>query len=170
MSGKFELGDYVEVKDRMAQFFAKHPEGSLREHLPFRIVTVGDKTFVAYTAAAYRSPDDPAPGIGSAWELVPGKTPYTKDSELQNAETSAWGRAILAANAADTTKGIASREEVQGRSQSRQSAPRQQRSAPAGGDRKREVVTRLQALGLSTAGNLEALEARLAEATAEANA
>lgn len=70
--------------------------------------------FIVYTAAAYRTPDDPRPGIGIAWEPVPGKTPYTADSEMMNAETSAWGRAIIAVGAADSSK-IASREEVRNR-------------------------------------------------------
>jgi hypothetical protein len=51
-----------------------------------------------------------------AWEVIPGKTPYTKDSEVQNAETSAWGRAIVAVGAA-TAKKIASREEVRNRTE-----------------------------------------------------
>src|SRR5690606_40824121 len=63
-------------------------------------------------AAAYRTPDDQRPGIGMAYEPYPGRTPYTRGSELQNAETSAWGRAIVAALAADTRRGIASAEEV----------------------------------------------------------
>lgn len=109
------LEDYNDVASRLAEFREKHPQGSLQAAEPFRVVTVGDKSFVCYTAAAYRSPEDPRPGIGVAWEPVPGRTPYTRDSELQNAETSAWGRAIVAALAADTKKGIASREELQAR-------------------------------------------------------
>lgn len=112
------LESYNDVASRMAEFFAKHPEGSLQpldQAQPFRVETVGDKTFVVYTAAAYRTPDDPRPGVGVAWEPFPGRTPYTRDSELQNAETSAWGRAILAVGAADTRKGVASREEVANR-------------------------------------------------------
>ncbi len=35
-----------------------------------------------------------SPGIGTAWEIVPGTTNFTRGSELQNLETSAWGRAI----------------------------------------------------------------------------
>jgi hypothetical protein len=68
---------------------------------------------VAYVAAAYRTPDDPRPGIGVAWELYPGTTPYTRDSELMNAETSAWGRAIVAVGI--PTKKIASADEVRNR-------------------------------------------------------
>lgn len=111
MSGKFDLGDYNEVKDRIAEFRAKHPEGSLQSE----VCQTGIDGFITVKAYAFRSPDDERPGVGLAWEPVPGRTPYTKDSELQNAETSAWGRAIIAVGAADASKGIASREEVQNR-------------------------------------------------------
>ena len=43
------------------------------------------------------------------------RSSFTKDSELQNAETAAWGRAIVAVLASDTKEGIASREEVRNR-------------------------------------------------------
>lgn len=115
---KRNLDDYVDVAERLATFRELHPTGSVQPADPanaFRVVTIGDATYVAYTAAAYRSPDDPRPGIGSAWEPVPGRTPYTHDSELQNAETAAWGRAIVAALAADTRRGVASRQEIRAR-------------------------------------------------------
>lgn len=113
------LGDYVDVAERLRIFRDKYPNGSLQPaypEKPFDIVTIGDKTFLVYIAAAYRSPEDTRPGIGSAWEPFPGRTPYTKDSELMVAETSAWGRAIMAALAADS-KRIASLDEVRARRQ-----------------------------------------------------
>jgi hypothetical protein len=122
------LSDYNDVASRMREFFEKHPEGSLRPwnpDEPYQVVSIGDRTFIAYTAQARRTPDDPNPGIGTAWEPFPGRTPYTKDSELMNAETSAWGRAILAVGAADTRKGIASREEVRNRQADRDDATQQ---------------------------------------------
>lgn len=106
---------YKEVPERIREFRALYPNGCLRAadpSQPYRLETVGSQTYLAYIAAAYRSPDDEAPGIGAAWEPVPGRTPYTKDSELQNAETSAWGRAIVAVLASDAKK-IASQEDVQ---------------------------------------------------------
>lgn len=123
--GDFDLSGYNDVPSRIREFRDKYPDGSLRAanpREPFSIVTVGDKTFVAYTAEAYRTPDDLAPGIGCAWEQVPGRTPYTRDSELQNAETSAWGRAIIAVGAADAQRGIASMEDVRNR-QAEQALP-----------------------------------------------
>lgn len=111
----FDLGDYKDVPTRIVEFREKHPEGSLRPlnpSEPYRIEAIGGQTFVVYVAAAFRTPDDPSPGVGAAWEPFPGKTSYTRDSELQNAETSAWGRAIVAALTTDSKGRIASREEV----------------------------------------------------------
>jgi hypothetical protein len=113
------LADYVDVAERIRIFRDKYPNGSLQPanlEKPFELVNIGEKTFLVYIAAAYRSPEDTRPGIGSAWEPFPGRTPYTKDSELMVAETSAWGRAIMAALAADS-KRIASLDEVRARRQ-----------------------------------------------------
>lgn len=110
--------DYIEVPERIAEFRTKYPEGSLQpwdKAKPYEVVDLGGVVHIIVVAAAYRSPDDPLPGVGMAQEVVPGKTPYTKGSELMNAETSAWGRAIVAALAADTKRGIASAEEVRNR-------------------------------------------------------
>jgi hypothetical protein len=92
--GKFDLGDYVEVKDRIRVFYESYGQG--------RLVTSGyeltrepdDKPKVIVTALAYRSPEDPHPGVGTSWMYLPGKTSYTAGSEIENVETSAWGRAI----------------------------------------------------------------------------
>lgn len=98
----------------MAEFFAKYPEGSFQSDMNFAQV---DGRWVAIVkASAYRHPQDERPGHGLAFEFIPGKTPYTKDSELQNAETAAWGRAVIAVGAGDSKKPIASREEVRNRS------------------------------------------------------
>lgn len=112
------LDDYVDVATRIAEFRGKHPAGylaPLSEAEPYRVETIGERVFIVVVAAAYREPGDVNPGVGMAWEPFPGRTPYTRDSELMNAETSAWGRAIIAVGAADSQRGIASREEVRNR-------------------------------------------------------
>jgi hypothetical protein len=113
----FDLSGYVDVAERIRIFREKHPSGSLQPvnpEKPYEVVAIGERMFIVYAAAAYRDSSDPKPGIGVAWEPFPGRTTFTKDSELMNAETSAWGRAIIAALAADTQK-IASAEEVRNR-------------------------------------------------------
>jgi hypothetical protein len=113
-----DLTDYVTVAQRIAQFRDKHPHGCLRPlnpAQPYEIRQIDDATMVIVVAAAYRAPDDPLPGVGMAAEPFPGRTPYTRGSELMNAETSAWGRAIVAALAADTSLAIASQDEVRNR-------------------------------------------------------
>lgn len=107
--------DYIDVASRIVEFREKYPEGSLVQVKLDFLSDFGGKDWVVYTAAAYRSPDDPVPGIGTAWEPVPGPTRFTRDSEVQNAETAAWGRAMVAALAVDTRKGVASQEEVRNR-------------------------------------------------------
>ena len=122
----FDISSYVTVADRIAEFRSKYPDGSLQseyriERIPTAVKqedgtwTTLDRPVLVFIASAYRTPDDPRPGIGHASEPIPGKTPYTKDSEFANGETSAWGRAIVAVLAADTRKGVASRDEVQSR-------------------------------------------------------
>src|SRR5512146_2468353 len=139
------LDDYIDVAQRIAEFRVKHPEGSLQPLNPaqpfeIREITGTDKngkeqrgTFIIYTAAAYRTPDDPRPGVGCAYEVFPGRTPYTAGSELQNAETAAWGRAIVAALAADTRAGVASQQEVRNRQAERgqQAGDAWENAAPA---------------------------------------
>jgi hypothetical protein len=108
--------DYVDVATRIRDFKNDYPTGSLQQ-VRVEFHTIGNQMFIMYVAACYRTPDDERPGIGSAWEPVPGKTPYTKDSELMVAETSAWGRAIVAATGAETKNNgkIASADEVNAR-------------------------------------------------------
>jgi len=136
--------DYNEVSQRIIEFREKYPTGCLRPadlSKPFEIVTIGDQTFIVVVAAAYRTPDDPMPGVGMAWEPCPGRTNFTRLSELQNCETSAWGRALIAVGAADAKKGIASADEVRLRARDagvEQSTPREPKPIT------RAMVTKLQ--------------------------
>ena len=113
----FAIEGYVDVAERIRHLREKHPEAVLRPYNPaepFKIMEIGGREFIVYTAACFRSPDDPLPAVAVAAEPAVGKTNFTRDSEVMNAETSAWGRAIVACLAADTQK-IASMEEVRNR-------------------------------------------------------
>lgn len=86
-----DLQGYIEVPARLRMMFERFPELRLVETPP-EVVTIGDRTFIAVTVTAWRTPDDPVPAVATCWEPFPGKTPYTKDSEMMNAATSALGR------------------------------------------------------------------------------
>lgn len=106
MAGSFDLSGYVEVADRLREWYEKHPEG--------RIVTTvlehSDKR-VSVRAEAYRSSEQVHPaGVGHSALTIPGATPYTRGAELENAETSAIGRALVAAGL--PSKKVASADEV----------------------------------------------------------
>lgn len=108
--------DYIEVNERVIEFIEKNPEGSLQSEIERLDITgytndglpIG---LVVIKAYAYRTPDDPRPGVGWSSMVLPGKTPYTKGSEIENTETSAWGRAIVALGIS-AKRGIASAHEV----------------------------------------------------------
>lgn len=108
---KFELGDYVEVKDRIKLFYELFGQGRLVTG-EVRLTTEPDGVpRVMVQGLAYRTPDDPLPGVGWSWLQLPGSTPYTRGSEIENAETSAWGRAIGALGIL-IDRSIASQQEV----------------------------------------------------------
>lgn len=117
--------DYPQVKERIQEFYATYPTGALvTEEVKDVLVTEGthsgkdgktyggeECTYIVVRSAAYRTPDDPHPGRGTSWMRVPGTTPYTRGSELENAETSAWGRAIAAVGIR-IDRSIASAQEI----------------------------------------------------------
>jgi hypothetical protein len=88
-----DLGDYVEVKDRLAQALKAFPELRVIEE-PATTMSIGDRLFLVCRVLVHRDHLDPMPVVASAWEPLPGRTPYTKDSELMVGFTSALGRAL----------------------------------------------------------------------------
>ena len=104
--------DYIPVAERISVFYAKHPEGSLQSEM----VELSE-TRVVIRAYAYRTPDDIRPGIGYSSLTIPGATPFTRGSEIENCETSAWGRAI-AALGFEVRRGIATAEDVRNKAAS----------------------------------------------------
>ena len=111
------LSDYVQVNERIIAFGERFPEGSLQSE----IYLLNDDV-VVMKAYAYRAPDDQRPGVGWSSLQIPGTTPYTKGSEIENCETSAWGRA-LAALGFEVKRGIASRNEIDNKEQQANAKP-----------------------------------------------
>jgi hypothetical protein len=112
----FDLKDYITVAERVAEFYRLYPDGRIVSSVP-EVVAIDNATFVAVTTKVYRTSDDPIPCVGSAWEPFPGKTPYTRESEMMNAETAAIGRAVAAAGIA-VNRSISSRDEIENRTSS----------------------------------------------------
>jgi len=105
------LAGYVEVKDRIKIFLSVYPDGCLVTDVAEMRMDPDGVVRVWCKALAYRTPEDPHPAVGWSYLAVPGSTPYTKGSEIENAETSAWGRAIGALGIG-IDKSIASAHEI----------------------------------------------------------
>lgn len=93
---QFDLENYVFVAERVRAFYDQHPAGRIISDRP-GIITAGQKAFIEVHVRVYVDADGPPKGEASAWELFPGTTPYKRNAEMMNAETSAIGRALSAA-------------------------------------------------------------------------
>jgi len=109
----FNLGDYVDVPTRLAEALKKWPDLRIQETKPV-IVTVDSQQYVEISCTVWRTADDMLPTVAYCWEPIPGRTPYTKGSEMMNASTSCLGRA-LGFLGLGIGKSIASCNEVQAR-------------------------------------------------------
>lgn len=151
MAGSFNPADsgYVEVNKRIEEFIAKYPEGSLQSE-----IVMHEENLVVVKGYAYRSPTDERPGIGHSQMPIPGLTTFTRNSEVENAETSAWGRAI-AALGFEVKKAVASAEEVANK-QGDTTAGSTNGSAPRGDDDNKATLkqkNRLMAWGKELFGS-----------------
>jgi hypothetical protein len=88
-----DLTNYVDVPTRFAMALERWPELRIMENRP-EVITVADKVFISVTMQAWRTPDDEIPAQATAWEPIPGLTPFTRNSEMMNASTSALGRVL----------------------------------------------------------------------------
>jgi hypothetical protein len=87
------LDNYVDVATRRKIAADLWPDLRIIEAEP-KVVTIGSDTFIAVTVTVYRNPDDELPTSATAWEAYPGKSSFTRGSEMMNASTSALGRAL----------------------------------------------------------------------------
>lgn len=87
----FDLEAYAPVQERIAQFVQDFPAGSVRTFM-----VKHDGPEVVFEARVYRTPEEAAMGVyTSGWAReVEGKSPVNKTSHVENAETSAIGRAL----------------------------------------------------------------------------
>lgn len=109
MSG-FKLGDYVDVPTRLTMALEKYPDLRVAESRP-QIVEIDAQKYVEISCTVWRDANDQMPVVAYCWEQIPGKTPYTRGSEMMNCSTSCLGRA-LGFLGFGINKSIASRDEV----------------------------------------------------------
>lgn len=126
-----DLSNYVEVKDRLVMALRQWPELRVIESVP-EIVQVDGYVFIQVTCTVYRSPDDMLPAVATAWEPFPGTTPFTRNSEMMNAGTSALGRALGYMGIA-LDRSIASAAEVANRLAERSSSQPVEKTRPQNG-------------------------------------
>lgn len=91
----YSLENYVDVAERLRLAKEMFPDFRIQSEIWFDDIE-GQKVVIC-KAKFYRDGNDTIPATGHAWELVWGKTPFVKYSEVMNAETSAWGRCVAAA-------------------------------------------------------------------------
>jgi len=89
----FNLDNYVDVPTRLRMALEKFPDLRVQESQPiFR--EVEGKLYLEMHVTLWRDKDDPLPMIAYCWEPFPGRTPYTRDSEMMNLSTSLLGRVL----------------------------------------------------------------------------
>ena len=89
----FDMSNYVDVATRIKLLIEQYPQASIVCTTP-KVVDIQGHSFIEVTAHVACNDGSNRNVVASAWEPFPGKTTYTKDSEMMNAETSAVGRAI----------------------------------------------------------------------------
>lgn len=94
---------YITVAERLEAFVNDHPEGRISTELVYSTFDPGSASGLVVVSAAvfkdrgsFEEPRLVPDGTGLASMPIPGPTSFTKHSEVENAETSAIGRALAA--------------------------------------------------------------------------
>jgi hypothetical protein len=102
--------DYIEVAARIAEWHDRFSEGRI---VPEVIEWTDSRVMVKASVYRGMDPSEPPAGVGHSYLAIPGGTPFTRGAELENAETSAAGRALVMAGI--PSKSVASADEVRGK-------------------------------------------------------
>lgn len=104
---RFNLDNYETVETRLAKFWAQYPNGQV-----FTAIHHYDDNKVVFRAEIYKDIADPRPVATGYAEEVRDLSPVNKTSHVENAETSAIGRALANFVFQSKTSPRPSREEM----------------------------------------------------------
>jgi len=104
---RFNLDNYETVESRIARFWAKYPNGRIETSVYYY-----DENRVVFRAAVYDDGQDPNPKATGYAEEVRDASPVNRTSHVENAETSAIGRALANFEFQSKTAPRPSREEM----------------------------------------------------------
>lgn len=94
-NSKFDLSKYVDVNERVKEFWKKYPAGRILTHLEHIDGTEATNRLVIIRAEVYADRDPSSPAIASGYAKEREGFGYVnKTSFLENCETSAVGRAL----------------------------------------------------------------------------
>jgi len=112
MPPNFNLNDYVDVQTRINDFWAKYPDGAITTTIE---ALTDDQKLVIVKAAIYKQRPSgyEAPDATGYAQEIAGTSNVNKDSHVENAETSAIGRALANLGFAKDGKTRASRQEME---------------------------------------------------------
>ena len=119
---RFNLDNYETVETRIARFWAKYPNGRIETSVYYY-----DENRVVFRAAVYDDGQDPNPKATGYAEEVRDASPVNRTSHVENAETSAIGRALANFEFQSKTAPRPSREEMDkvARAEAKPAAPTQ---------------------------------------------
>jgi hypothetical protein len=121
---RFNLDNYETVETRLAKFWAQFPNGQV-----FTAIHHYDDNKVVFRAEIYKDISDPRPVATGFAEEVRDLSPVNKTSHVENAETSAIGRALANYVFQSKTAPRPSREEMTKVARTQETKPVAQPSA-----------------------------------------
>lgn len=117
---RFNLDNYETVEQRLAKFWEKFPNGQV-----FTQIHHYDDNKVVFRAEIYKDINDPRPVATGYAEELRDASPVNRTSHVENAETSAIGRALANYVFQSKTAPRPSREEMSKVARAEQPAPTQ---------------------------------------------